>query len=127
MKRTEAPMDRCEDNPITIDANPKRVRVLFNGRVVADSTGVLTLHEPGLPPVQYIPRADADMALLERTAHKTHCGYKGDAAYDTIRVDGRTAADAIWTYEDPLSGALATKDHLAFYPDHVDRIEEFPA
>ena len=120
-------MDRCDANPITIDANPKRVRVLFHGRVVADSTGALTLHEPGQPAVQYIPRADADMALLERTAHKTHCGYKGDAAYYTIRVDGRTAADAVWTYEDPYPAALAIKDHLAFYPDRVDRIEELPA
>jgi uncharacterized protein (DUF427 family) len=60
-------MDRCEDNPITIDANPKRVRVLFNGRVIADSTGVHTLHEPGRPAAVYIPRADADMAILERT------------------------------------------------------------
>jgi uncharacterized protein (DUF427 family) len=105
----------------------KRVRVLFHGRVVADSTGVLTLHELGPPAAVYIPCADADMALLERTAHKTHCCYKGDAAYDTIRVDGRTAADAGWTYESPDPAALAIKDHLAFYRDRVDRIEELPA
>ncbi len=75
---------------------------------------------------QDVPRADADMALLERTAHKTHCGYKGDAAYYTIRVDGRTAADAVRTYEDPFRAVAAIKDHLAFYPDRVDRIEELP-
>ena len=48
------------DHPITIEPNPKRVRVVFNGRVVADSTRALTLREASLRPVQYIPRADAE-------------------------------------------------------------------
>src|SRR5437870_5136908 len=52
----EADMDRSKDNPITIERNPNRVRVLFNGRVVADTTGALTLKEVGLPAVHYIPR-----------------------------------------------------------------------
>jgi uncharacterized protein (DUF427 family) len=116
-------MDRREDRPITIEPNPKRLRVLFNGCVVADTTRALTLKETDLPPVQYIPRQDADMSLLERTAHKTHCGYKGDAAYYTIRANGRTAENAVWTYEDPYPAVAAIKDHLAFYPDRVDRIE----
>lgn len=120
-------MDRSSDKPITIAPNPNRVRVLFNGRVVADTTRALTLMEVGLPAVQYIPRAAADMALLERTTHQTHCGYKGDAAYYTIRADGRSAENAVWTYEDPYPSVAAIKGHLAFYPDRVDCIEELPA
>jgi len=68
-----------------------------------------------------------DMSLLQRTAHKTHCPYKGNAAYYTIRMDGRAAENAIWTYEDPYPEVAAIKGHLAFYPDRVDRIEEVPA
>jgi len=109
---------------ITIEPNPKRVRVVFNGRVVADTTRALTLREATLPPVQYVPRDDADMSLLERTDHRTHCPFKSDASYFTIRADGRVAENAVWTYEDPYPGAAAIKDHLAFYPDRVDRIEE---
>jgi uncharacterized protein (DUF427 family) len=120
-------MDRPRGHPITIAPNPKRVRVMFNGRVVADTSHALTLKEASLPPVQYIPREDADMSLLQRTAHKTHCPYKGDAAYYTIRMDGRAAENAIWTYEDPYPEVAAIKGHLAFYPDRVDRIEEVPA
>jgi uncharacterized protein (DUF427 family) len=119
-------MERATDNPITIEVNPKRVRVLFNGRIVADTTRALTLKETGVPPVQYIPREDADMSLLERTAHKSHCGYKGDAAYYTIRADGRTAENAVWTYEDPFPAVAAIKGYLAFYADRVDRIETLP-
>jgi uncharacterized protein (DUF427 family) len=120
-------MDHSKDNPITIEPNRKRVRVLFNGRVVADTSRALTLKEIGLPPVQYIPRDDTDMTLLQRTAHKTHCGYKGDAAYYTIQAAGRTAENAVWTYEDPYPAVAAIQGHLAFYPDRVERIEEVPA
>jgi uncharacterized protein (DUF427 family) len=112
------------DHPISIEANSKRVRVTFNGRVVADSTRALTLREASLAPVHYIPRADADMALLTRTRHATQCPYKGDAAYYSLEVDGRTADNAVWTYETPYPAVAEIKDHLAFYPSRVERIEE---
>ncbi len=116
-----------EQQPITITPNARRVRVLFNGRVVAETTRALTLRESTLPPVQYIPREDADMSLLERTAHKSYCPFKNEASYYTIRADGRSAENAVWTYETPYPRVAAIKDHLAFYPDRVDRIEELPA
>jgi uncharacterized protein (DUF427 family) len=112
------------DHPITIEPNAKRVRVTFNGRVIADTTRALTLKETKLRPVQYIPREDVDMALLGRTSHATHCPYKGDAAYYSLNVDGRTAKDAVWTYETPYPAVAEIKERLAFYPDRVDRIEE---
>jgi uncharacterized protein (DUF427 family) len=112
------------DHPITIEPNRKRVRVLFNGRVVADSTRALTLRETSLRPVQYIPRADADMRLFVRSAHTTHCPYKGDAAYYSLSVDGRTAENAVWSYEAPFPAMAPIKKHLAFYPSRVERIEE---
>ena len=107
---------------ITIEPNPKRVRVVFNRRVVADTTRALTLREATLPPVQYVPRDDADMSLLERTDHRTHCPFKSDASYFTIRADGRVAENAVWTYEQPYDEMLAIRELLAFYPDKVDTI-----
>jgi uncharacterized protein (DUF427 family) len=112
------------DHPIGIEPNPGRVRVTFNGRVVADSKGALTLREANLPPVHYIPRTDADMTLFQRTAHASHCPYKGDAAYYSLVVDGRTSENAVWTYEAPYPAVAEIKDCLAFYPSRVDRIEE---
>jgi uncharacterized protein (DUF427 family) len=112
------------DHPITIEPSGKRVRVVFNGRIVADTTRALTLKEASLRPVHYIPREDADMRLLVRSTHATHCPYKGDAAYYNLTVDGRTAENAVWTYEAPYPAMAPIKEHLAFYPDRVDRIEE---
>ena len=115
------------DHPITIDPNAKRVRVIFNGRVVADTTRALTLRETTLRPVHYIPREDADMSLFVRSARTSHCPYKGDAAYFDLAVDGRTAENAVWTYEAPFPAMASIKERLAFYPDRVDRIEETAA
>ena len=115
------------DHPITLAKNPKRVRVTFNGQVVADTTRALSLKEASYPAVQYIPREDADMAYFERTPHSTICPYKGDASYFSLKADGRSAENAVWTYEHPYAAVAEIKDHLAFYPDRVDRIEETPA
>jgi uncharacterized protein (DUF427 family) len=114
------------DHPITIEANPKRVRVMHRGRVVADTTRALTLREASLPPVHYIPRADANMTLLTRTAHASHCPYKGDAAYFSVAVGEPVSENAVWTYEQPYDAVADIKDRLAFYPSRVDSIEELP-
>lgn len=111
-------------HPITIAPNPKRVRVVFNGRLVVDTTRALTLKEATLRPVQYVPREDADMTLFERTAHASHCPFKGDAAYYSLKVDGRTAENAVWTYETPYPAVAEIEGRLAFYPERVDAIEE---
>src|SRR5438046_5827234 len=115
------------DHPITIEMNPSRVVVSVGGRTVADSREALTLREAGYPPVQYIPRKDVDMSLLERTAHATYCPYKGDCAYYSIPSGGERSVNAVWTYESPYAAVAEIKDHLAFYPDRVDAIEERPA
>src|SRR5271165_294768 len=70
-----------QEHPITIERNPKRVAVSVAGRIVADTQNDLTLREANYPPVQYIPRMDVDMTLLERTDHATYCPYKGDCTY----------------------------------------------
>ena len=112
------------DHPITITPNPKRVVVRFNGRTIADTRRALSLREASYPGVQYIPRDDVDMAMLERTAHSTHCPYKGDASYFSIRVGDRDAANAVWSYEQPYDAVGEIKEHLAFYPNRVEAIEE---
>ncbi len=112
------------DHPITIAENPLRVVVSVGGRVVADSREALTLREAGYRAVQYIPRKDVDMSLLQRTDHATYCPYKGDCAYYSIPSGGERSVNAVWTYEAPYAAVAGIKDHLAFYPDRVDAIEE---
>jgi uncharacterized protein (DUF427 family) len=84
----------------------------------------LTLREASYKPVFYIPRSDADMGLLKRTDHQTHCPYTGDASYFSVVADGRSAENAVWSYEQPFPAVGEIKEYLAFYPDRVDAIEE---
>jgi uncharacterized protein (DUF427 family) len=112
------------DHPITIERNPKRVVVTLGGKIIADSTEAFTLRESTYPAVQYIPRKHVDMAVLTRSGTTSYCPYKGDASYFSIAAGGAHAADAIWTYEAPHAAVAPIKDHLAFYPDRVDAIEE---
>ena len=90
------------DHPITIKPATERVRVTFNGKVVADSKRALVLQEAAYKPVFYIPREDAQMALFERTAHGTHCPYKGDASYYTIKIGDRVMYNWTQGYIGPI-------------------------
>ncbi len=112
------------DHPIAIAHNPKRVVVRFAGRVIADTTRALTLKESTYAPVFYIPREDVDMALLERTTHESYCPYKGDANYYSVKVDGRVAENAVWTYEAAYEAVAPINALMAFYASKVDVIEE---
>lgn len=112
------------DHPITVEPNGSRIVVMLGGKVIADTRAALTLREASYPPVHYIPRGDVDMAALARSETQTYCPYKGEAAYFSIPAGGERSVGAIWTYEAPYDAVAGIKDHLAFYPDRVDAIEE---
>ncbi|WP_029078713.1 MULTISPECIES: DUF427 domain-containing protein [unclassified Bradyrhizobium] len=114
------------DHPIAIERNPHQVVISVAGRVIAHTRDALTLREAAYLVVHYIPRKDVDMALLQRTDHSTYCPYKGDCAYFSIPPGGERSTNAVWTYEAPYPAVVSIKDHLAFYPDRVDAIEERP-
>jgi uncharacterized protein (DUF427 family) len=111
---------------ITIERNPNRVKVTFNGAVVADTRRALVLREGSLPPAHYIPRDDVTMSSLRPTTHSTHCPFKGDASYFTISAGGRTEENAVWTYEAPFPAVANIKSYVAFYPEKMDAIQELP-
>jgi uncharacterized protein (DUF427 family) len=115
------------DHPITITPNRHRVLVKAAGALIADTRDALTLQEASYPPVQYIPRKDVDMKLLQRTDHSSHCPYKGDASYYSVPGGGEKSVNAVWTYENPYPAVAQIKDYVAFYPSRVDGIEERPA
>lgn len=114
------------DHPIAIEPNPARIVVSIAGQVLADTRNALTLREADYPPVQYIPLEDVDRSLIQATDHASYCPFKGDAGYYSIPVGGERSVNAIWTYRDPHAAVAEIKDHVAFYPDRVDSIDEGP-
>jgi uncharacterized protein (DUF427 family) len=99
---------------------PRRLRAVVAGRVVLDTLRAKLLYETGIPPVAYVPLEDFDAELLERTDHRTHCPFKGDASYWTLRAGDRVLENAVWGYEDPKGEAAWLRGHAALYPDRAD-------
>ena len=48
------------------------------------------------------------------------CEWKGRAAYWSVRVGDRVAADAAWSYPDPTPAFQAIAGYVSFYPGRVD-------
>ena len=111
---------RALDYRIDLEPSPQRVRVVFGGETVADSTRAVVMIEPRHQPVHYFPRDDVRMDLMERTGHRSHCPFKGDASYWTLAVGRRSAENAVWSYEDPIDDVAGIKAYVAFYRDKVD-------
>lgn len=113
-----------EDYAFTFEAHPTRVRVAFNGAVIADSSAVRVMRETRLAPVYYFPRADVHWDLLQPSSHRTYCPFKGNASYWSLVVSGRRVENAAWSYENPMDGAGHIEGYVAFYANLVDIIDE---
>jgi len=105
---------------IYFDDYPRRIRALVDGRIVLDSMRGKLLHETGILPRYYAPLEDFDQKLLEATDHTTHCPFKGDASYWSVRVGDRVEESAVWSYPDPLDAAPWLEGYGSLYPERAD-------
>lgn len=101
--------------------SPRRVRAKFAGQVIADSRRARLLHETGLLPVYYLPKNDIAADLVSPTDHSTHCPFKGDAQYWSVRVGDRVAKNAMWGYPAPIDGAPPLAGYRAIVWDAMDQ------
>src|SRR5919201_544908 len=99
---------------------PRRVRATFAGETILDSTRGAMLHESNILPRLYVPLEDVRADLLERTDHATHCPFKGNASYWSVRVGDRVAENAVWAYEDPLPESEWLRGLVSVYPERMD-------
>lgn len=112
---------RATGRPVRVEPNHRRLRVLVDGVVVADTTRSLYLFEVDHLPVYYFPLDDIGVDLIEPTAHTTYCPLKGDARYWSIVVGDRRIENALWNYPEPIDGAPDIAGYAAFYWDKVDQ------
>lgn len=109
------------DHVLYMEESPRRVRAVFNGETIVDSRRAKLMHERGLLPIYYFPEEDLRADLLEPTDHATHCPYKGDASYRSVRVGDMTAENAVWHYPAPVEGAPPLLEgHVAIYFKSMD-------
>jgi uncharacterized protein (DUF427 family) len=99
---------------------PRRMRARLGDETVFDTTGGKLLYESSLPPVLYVPEGDVRQDLLEPTEHSTHCPFKGDASYWTVRAGDRVSENAFWGYPDPIESAPWLRGYVAAHPGAFD-------
>jgi uncharacterized protein (DUF427 family) len=117
---TRTRLEPGPDHPITIARTAGHVVVRVGDQVIAESDNALTLEEANYGPVQYVPLADVDAAVLHPTDHETYCPYKGEASYYTVTTPAGELENVIWTYEEPYDAVSEIAGHAAFYTDRVE-------
>jgi len=106
----------------TIELVPsdRRVRVEVAGERIAESGRVLELHETGHRVRWYLPIEDVREGVLEPSEKTSHCPFKGDANYFSVRAGGELHRDLVWTYREPIPGVGDIAGLVCFYEQRVD-------
>jgi uncharacterized protein (DUF427 family) len=116
-------LDRNPDYTVTIAPSRRRWRIVADGTLLADSAAALEIDETGHAAVVYFPREDVAMELLEASDHRTHCPFKGEASYFSVRVGNALLADVAWSYPDPYPEVADLGGYVAFYTDRVSLLQ----
>lgn len=106
--------------PPALEPEKRRIRIVFNDTILADTTDALRVLETSHPPVYYLPPADVAMEHLQQESRSSMCEFKGRAVYYTVTVGDRSARQAAWAYPNPTDRYTDLADHLAFYPSKMD-------
>lgn len=106
--------------PPRLEAVSHRLRVIFAGVEIANTTSAHRILETSHPPTYYIPKRDVRMEYLVSVGGGSYCEFKGRAAYWTIDVNGRRSERAAWSYPSPSHAYVDIADDLSFYASKVD-------
>lgn len=106
--------------PPRLESVPERLRVVFNGEVIADTSNAYRILETSHPPTYYIPPEDIQMQFLHKTERQSFCEFKGGARYYAVTVGEKTAQNAAWYYPDPSRGYELIADFVSFYANLMD-------
>lgn len=121
-KKTKSAWSEHPDYRIDIKPCEKPIRIICNGKTIADSRRALLLQEQDHAPVYYFPRQDVRMGILHPTTKTTFCPFKGEANHWALSVGGQHIEVAAWSYENPFAEVKLIKGYIAFYPEVVDQL-----
>ena len=106
--------------PPRLEESEKRIRVVFGGVTLADTSRAKRVLETSHPPVYYIPPEDVRVEHLRTSRGGSFCEWKGQARYYDVVTDELEEPRAAWFYPDPTPPFKAIKDYVAFYPSRMD-------
>ena len=82
----------------------------WNGATIATSDAIVTVEGNA-----YFPPEALVEACFRPSSHRTVCGWKGEAHYYDVVVDGQVNANAAWFYPEPKEAAANIKGRVAFW------------
>jgi uncharacterized protein (DUF427 family) len=105
---------------VDIIPSSRHVRIEVDGVTVAESSKPTLLFETNLPTRYYLPKTHVRMDLLTPAHGATHCPYKGDAEYWSLRIGEAVYPDVAWSYRTPLPESQKIAGLVSFYTEKVD-------
>jgi uncharacterized protein (DUF427 family) len=97
-----------------------RLRVIFNDRMIADTTSGYRVLETSHPPAYYFPPEGIAQPYLQAAGGTSWCEFKGHAKYWSFDVNGKRTDNAAWSYPSPSPAFAGIAGYLAFYASRVD-------
>lgn len=109
----------------TVKTSPlrKHLKVFHDGEIIADTRDAILLEEEGHEPVYYIPISDLKNIDIEPSQTDYTCPFKGKAEFYHLRHGDKFIRDAAWAYNQPYDSVQEIKEHVAFYPEKIERIQ----
>ncbi len=101
--------------PAVARPEPRRLRILHRGAVVADTRAGVAVIETSHPPSYYFPPADV-LAVVRPAGRSSLCEWKGRAEALDVLAGGEALAGAAWRYPAPTPGFAAIAGFIAFHP-----------
>lgn len=86
------------------------MKAVWNNTVIAESDDTVLVEGN-----HYFPESALRREYISFSNHKTTCGWKGQASYYSLNVNGDVNSDAVWYYADPKPEAANIKGHVAFW------------
>lgn len=85
-------------------------KAIWNNTVIAQSDQCRTVEGN-----TYFPPDAIDPRFFKPSTHHSTCGWKGEASYYDLDVEGKTNPNAAWYYPTPKSAAAEIAGYIAFW------------
>jgi uncharacterized protein (DUF427 family) len=82
----------------------------WNNHLLARSDDIVTVEGNA-----YFPAESLDRSCFRPSEHRSVCGWKGEASYYDVVVDGAVNANAAWYYPEPKEAAASIRGRVAFW------------
>ncbi|RMF24046.1 MAG: DUF427 domain-containing protein [Cyanobacteria bacterium J083] len=106
--------------PPKLETCTKRIQVVFNGVIIADSNDNYRILETSHPPVYYISPQAIKTEYLQSNPQQSFCEWKGVAHYYDVVVKEKKLEAVAWFYPSPTARFKAIANYVAFYAQPMD-------